>query len=323
VSKFLSEEWASDVTTALNEHDGFKNAIGAADLEIQFVTEGGADGDVDYYLSTSGGTAKMALGDLDDPDVTVKQSYDTAAAISKGDLNTQTAFMTGKLLAVVDRQARDRYSLQHVDNDIGDAFGRAILDSAHQTVSPISIDNRDECRPVARSADQIGLPVARFRSVFHICRPFVDSPAVRNPTPPVATPGAMLPALVPVSGPLPPHPAVDRISVDQLVYPFMAWHLFTHATTPTGDAIRRIAQQSCFDASQHGRIHFPAPPVCRRGTLLRPPVRIGSVVRLATVPCDLAAHRRLMSTEVPGNRPDTEIVFQQCGDLMSFSYLDL
>jgi len=48
-------------------------------------------------LSTSGGTADMSLGELDDPDVTVKQSYETAAAISKGDLNTQTAFMTGKL----------------------------------------------------------------------------------------------------------------------------------------------------------------------------------------------------------------------------------
>jgi putative sterol carrier protein len=39
----------------------------------------------------------MAIGTLDDADVTVKQSYDTATDIAKGDLNTQTAFMTGKL----------------------------------------------------------------------------------------------------------------------------------------------------------------------------------------------------------------------------------
>ena len=97
MSKFLTEEWAQDVTTALNNHEGFKNAIGAADLAIQFNTENGPDGDVDYYLKTSGGTANLALGTLDDADVTVKQSYDTAVAISKGELNTQTAFMTGKL----------------------------------------------------------------------------------------------------------------------------------------------------------------------------------------------------------------------------------
>ncbi|MGB7860012.1 MAG: SCP2 sterol-binding domain-containing protein [Acidimicrobiia bacterium] len=97
MSKFLSQEWASDVTAAINGHEGFKNAIGAADLGIQFETEDTPDGPVNYYLSTGGGNAEVALGDLDSPDVTVKQSYDTASAISKGELNTQTAFMTGKL----------------------------------------------------------------------------------------------------------------------------------------------------------------------------------------------------------------------------------
>ena len=97
MSKFLTEEWVRDVTAALNNHDGFKNAIGAADLGIQFVTEDGPDGEVNYYLSAGGGHSKVALGELENADVTVKQSYDTAAAISKGELNTQTAFMTGKL----------------------------------------------------------------------------------------------------------------------------------------------------------------------------------------------------------------------------------
>lgn len=97
MSKFLSEEWAKEATAAINGHEGFKNAIGAADLAIQFTTEDGPDGDVDYYLKSSGGTSNLAIGTLEDADVTVKQSYETATAISKGDLNTQTAFMTGKL----------------------------------------------------------------------------------------------------------------------------------------------------------------------------------------------------------------------------------
>ena len=97
MSKFLTEDWAQDVTTALNSHEGFKNAIGGADLAIQFETEEAPEGDVDYYLKASGGTTNFAIGTLDDPDVTVKQSYETAVAISKGELNTQSAFMTGKL----------------------------------------------------------------------------------------------------------------------------------------------------------------------------------------------------------------------------------
>jgi putative sterol carrier protein len=97
VSKFLSEEWASDVTSALNAHDGFRNAIGTADLAIQFNVSDTPDGEVDYFLQAGGGQAEMGIGTLDSPDVTVKQTYDTAAAVSKGELNTQTAFMTGKL----------------------------------------------------------------------------------------------------------------------------------------------------------------------------------------------------------------------------------
>lgn len=97
MSKFLSQEWAAEVTTALNNHQGFKNAIGNADLSIQFNTTETPEGEVDYYLHAGGGSATMAIGTLEGADVTVKQSYDTATAISTGELNTQTAFMTGKL----------------------------------------------------------------------------------------------------------------------------------------------------------------------------------------------------------------------------------
>lgn len=97
MSKFLSDEWASDVTAALKNHEGFKNAIGDAELGIQFTTTDAPDGDVSYYLKTGGGNATLALGTLEGADVTVAQGYDTATAISKGELNTQSAFMTGKL----------------------------------------------------------------------------------------------------------------------------------------------------------------------------------------------------------------------------------
>ena len=65
MSKFLSEEWAQDVTTALNNHEGFKNAIGAADLGIQFEVEGGPECDRSYYLKSSGGTTNLAVGEIE------------------------------------------------------------------------------------------------------------------------------------------------------------------------------------------------------------------------------------------------------------------
>jgi putative sterol carrier protein len=96
-AKFLTDEWASDVSSILNTHPGFQSAIASADLGIVYNVTGAPDGDVSYYFKTSGGKADLGLGTLDNPDVTVGSNYDTAASISKGDLNTQTAFMTGKL----------------------------------------------------------------------------------------------------------------------------------------------------------------------------------------------------------------------------------
>ncbi len=93
--KFLSEDWAQATTQALNEHEGFKNAIANITLGIQFVVTEAEGGDVQYYLQASGGTAVLALGELEEADATVTNDYETATAISK--LNTQTAFMTGKL----------------------------------------------------------------------------------------------------------------------------------------------------------------------------------------------------------------------------------
>jgi putative sterol carrier protein len=95
--RFLTPDWAAAVASALNSHSGFKTAIGNADLGIAFNVSGAPEGDVTYYLKTSGGQAELALGSLDNADVTVGSTYETASAISKGELNTQTAFMTGKL----------------------------------------------------------------------------------------------------------------------------------------------------------------------------------------------------------------------------------
>lgn len=95
--RFLSEEWATAVQTALNEHPGFKSAMGNADLSLQFHVSDAPEGDLAYFLRATNGSADLAIGSVDDADVTVGQTYETAAAISKGDLNTQTAFMTGKL----------------------------------------------------------------------------------------------------------------------------------------------------------------------------------------------------------------------------------
>jgi putative sterol carrier protein len=98
LAKFLTEEWLADLTEALNGHDGFREAISDVDLKLQFEVTDPPEGQIGrYFLSLGGGEANAGAGDADDADASITSNYETAVAISKGDLNTQMAFMTGKI----------------------------------------------------------------------------------------------------------------------------------------------------------------------------------------------------------------------------------
>ena len=87
-----------DATDALAADAAFSEAIAGVELGLQFVVmDHPVDGEVDYYFHIAGGSAELARGRLDNADVTVTNDYQTAVGISKGDLNTQMAFMTGRL----------------------------------------------------------------------------------------------------------------------------------------------------------------------------------------------------------------------------------
>ena len=98
MAKFLSTEWLTELTGAVNAHDGFKTAIANVELTLQFEVPDAPEGaEQRYYIHVTGGEALAGAGDADEPDATITNDYATATAISKGDLNTQMAFMTGKL----------------------------------------------------------------------------------------------------------------------------------------------------------------------------------------------------------------------------------
>jgi putative sterol carrier protein len=94
--KFLSEEWAEALKAALNEDEAFRTAAGQVSARIQQVID--TDGDeTRYWIVIADGAIDMGIGDLDPVDATITQSYETAAALSRGELNAVTAFMTGKI----------------------------------------------------------------------------------------------------------------------------------------------------------------------------------------------------------------------------------
>jgi putative sterol carrier protein len=95
--KFLSEEWAQEMTTALNASDDFKNAASGQQTKLQQVVTDAPSGETKYYFTLEGSQAQVGLGEISDADATITQNYETATAINKQELNAQQAFMQGKL----------------------------------------------------------------------------------------------------------------------------------------------------------------------------------------------------------------------------------
>lgn len=95
--KFLSEEWATAIQDAVNNDENFKNVAGSISICVQQEITGCPDGDKTYHMGINDGEAFVELGVTDKADLTLKQSYATAVAIAKGELNLQSAFMGGQI----------------------------------------------------------------------------------------------------------------------------------------------------------------------------------------------------------------------------------
>ena len=96
--KYLTDEWASAVTQALNSSDDFKTAASNQSVKLQqVVTDTPDGGEAKYFFKIDGGQAEVGLGDLPEAEATLTQNYETSVAILKEELNAQNAFMQGKL----------------------------------------------------------------------------------------------------------------------------------------------------------------------------------------------------------------------------------
>ena len=95
--KFLTEEWATTMTDALNASSDFQSAATGQQVKLQQVVTDAPDGESKYYFTIDGGKAQVGVGEIADAEATITQNYETAVAINKQELNAQNAFMQGKL----------------------------------------------------------------------------------------------------------------------------------------------------------------------------------------------------------------------------------
>ena len=93
--KFLTQEW-HDETRRMAE--GQPERPGAS-ARMQYVVTGVPDADdVKYFwVLENGKLLESAVGELEDAEITLTQSYTDAVAIQKGELDPSAAFMQGRI----------------------------------------------------------------------------------------------------------------------------------------------------------------------------------------------------------------------------------
>jgi putative sterol carrier protein len=95
--KYLSPEWIDAYNAAMAKDDAVRAAVKGKNAAIQMVVSGAPQGEVRYWLRIADGTASAGLGDMDGPDVTISQSYETSAQVNRGELDGTKAFTQGKV----------------------------------------------------------------------------------------------------------------------------------------------------------------------------------------------------------------------------------
>lgn len=94
--KYLTDEWAQQVTEKLNQSDAFKQAAGNQSATLQQVVNT-PEGEKKYYFKLADGQAEVGMGETEGPDATISQDYDTAVALAKNELTGTAAYMSGKI----------------------------------------------------------------------------------------------------------------------------------------------------------------------------------------------------------------------------------
>lgn len=99
MAMYLSDDWGREMAEAVNKDPEFQQATSGLALVIQHVVNNVPDqGTVEYWLDFEDGKITYYPGKAErKPDGTVTQSYETSAALNRGEVNSQVAISQGKV----------------------------------------------------------------------------------------------------------------------------------------------------------------------------------------------------------------------------------
>lgn len=99
---YLSPAWFDEVNGAARASADLRSATAGAHVTIQQVVTGGPSGEVRYWVRLDDGAVEAGPGAAEDADATVSQSYETAVAVSRGEVAVEHALLDGRIRVVGD-----------------------------------------------------------------------------------------------------------------------------------------------------------------------------------------------------------------------------
>jgi putative sterol carrier protein len=97
VPRYLTQDWLDAAQRAVEADAALATSTKDVQLTVQQVVTGGPDGDAAYHVAIDDGTVRVLTGEASNATVTFIQNWETATAISRGELSAQGAFMTGRI----------------------------------------------------------------------------------------------------------------------------------------------------------------------------------------------------------------------------------
>ena len=94
---YLSPDWFEEVNRVAGEVPALATTDPDEAVTIQQVVGGGPSGEVRYWVRIAGGAVEVGLGQADDAGATVTQSYETAVAVTTGQLAVEDALREGRV----------------------------------------------------------------------------------------------------------------------------------------------------------------------------------------------------------------------------------
>ncbi len=94
--RYLSDEWLAAVAQEIESDGAVATAAVPHSISVTQVVTDTPFGEVTYHLVCADGNVQFAKGSIPS-DVTFRQSYETAVAIARGELNAAESFITGKV----------------------------------------------------------------------------------------------------------------------------------------------------------------------------------------------------------------------------------